>query len=176
MTGAKTTEAARVPGEEDGRAADKIREELEQAETAEAQLAEEAAGIRERLRATASDEKGALQAAVTSGKGLKDSSPFLRAQRRAQELPALLWAASVRKLELAVELEGCLMADAKREQDAASKIGARPGQGEEGGRGALPEGRRAGADVVRHVARSQPPAGRGAPRARGPGGPRAGGL
>lgn len=100
---------------------EQIAEELAAAREAENKLAQEIAGVRETLIAAAEGEKETLQEAAISGKGLKDSSPYLKAQRRAEDLPALLWAAQLRVLELQLEYQLRKAEDAKREQYKAGE-------------------------------------------------------
>jgi chromosome segregation ATPase len=101
------------------RTTEQIEAELAAATEAERKLAEEANQIAERMRSAASEEKEALQAAANSGKGLKDSSPFLKAHRRAEELPALLWAAQLRRLEVLLEYQACKVEEFDQEKKEA---------------------------------------------------------
>lgn len=103
------------------RTQEQIAEELAAAREAEKKLAEEIASVRETLVAAAEGEKETLQEAAISGKALKDSSPFLKAQRRTEELPALLWAEQLRALELQLEYQLRKAEDAKREQYKAGE-------------------------------------------------------
>jgi hypothetical protein len=75
------------------RTSEQIERELEEAKEAERSLAEEVNRGKEGLRAAASEGKLDLQEAAIAGKSLKDASPLTKARRRAEELPALLWAA-----------------------------------------------------------------------------------
>jgi hypothetical protein len=82
-----------------------IGRELEEAKEAESKLAEEANRSAERMRAAATDGKLGLQEAAMAGKSPKEGSPLTKARRRAEELPALMWAASLQRLELLLEYQ-----------------------------------------------------------------------
>ncbi len=82
-----------------------IERELAQAKQALGELQREQGGIRERLQESAGEDQQALADAALSGSLKKVKTPKLDAARqRAGELPYLLWAASIRALQLEEEL------------------------------------------------------------------------
>jgi hypothetical protein len=101
------------------RTLEQIAQELEEAKEAERRLAEEANQTTQRLRAAASEEKPGLQESAISGRSPKGDSPLTKARRRAEELPALLWAASLRRLELLLEYHTRRAEEADREKKEA---------------------------------------------------------
>jgi hypothetical protein len=101
------------------RTSEQIEQELEEAKEAERSLAEEANRTTDRLRAAASEEKLDLQEAAIAGRSPKEASPLSKARRRAEELPALLWAASLGRLELELQYQTRMTEAADREKKEA---------------------------------------------------------
>jgi hypothetical protein len=94
----------------DTRTLGEIREDLAQAEVAQAALEDEIRRLPDTMREAAGAERGELDRLALEGKSPAKRSRYARVIDRRDELPALLWAAKVRALRLQLELwsrEGC---------------------------------------------------------------------
>jgi hypothetical protein len=86
------------------RTLEEIREDLAQAQDAQAALEDEIRRLPETMRAAAGAERGELERLALEGKSPAKRSRYARVIDRRDELPALLWAAKVRAKRLMLEL------------------------------------------------------------------------
>jgi hypothetical protein len=98
-----------------------IREDLAQAQDAQAALEAEISRLPETMREAARAEEGMLADSALSGKSPKKGSRLSASMTRRDELPGLLWAARLRAKRLQVELWSVEMEEADQENREASE-------------------------------------------------------
>lgn len=99
---------------------EQLRERLDAAKEVEQGLLQELAGMPTKMRAAAAESAQAFREATEAGREPAEGTSLSEARRRAEELPTLVWSASLARLEMQIEYHEARAAAAKEAQYRAS--------------------------------------------------------